>query len=96
MQELCGLAGVAPSSPPAGLMPEEWTALHAEWQRWLQVLQQGERHDNSPAFTIGMTESALMCQDGAAHTEPFKGTGNQAVARHWDLQLPCSEIRMHI
>ena len=50
VQELCGVAGVAPSSPPSGLQPEEWTALHAEWQRWLQVLEQGQRHNDSPAF----------------------------------------------
>ena len=76
VQELCGLAGVAPSSPPAGLVPEEWAALHAEWQRWLQVLEQGQRHDHSPAYAIGTAEGAMIRQHRAACTGPLRDAGN--------------------
>ena len=92
VQELCGLAGVAPSSPPAALLPEEWTALHAEWRRWLQVLEQGQRGMITALLLPSLLplgwQGAMIRQHGAARAEPLRGTVDQASQQLGTCILP--------
>ena len=39
--ELCDVAGVNPQVAAAELSDEQWQALHAAWQRWLERLEAG-------------------------------------------------------
>ena len=56
VQQLCSLASIPAEADPAALTGEQWAALHAQWQRWLERVASGSfgacRVPGSTAYSV--------------------------------------------
>ncbi len=79
-EELAAAAGIAPNAPTDRIETEQWQALFAAWQRWLQVL---ETEEFRPARQAGGGFSVLGWDDAA---EPLESV-LELLARYYSSRL---------